>query len=166
MKQIKYNLINMQILGNIVTKLRVLLSSGEDVEVVIQNRKDSATLAQFKAIFGAWFTYLQDTTGRSKNYWHNGFKVKFLVDIYASEPYGNMQEIWADNIIMKTNSGDTEGAHNTARMISLSWASKEQFCQYMNDIEVYFIGKGEPLPIIEKKEYRKTYESMKRRIGK
>lgn len=166
MKALTYNLLNQTSLSNIVQKLRVLLNDKSNkLEVVIRNRQDSATHAQFKAIFGAWFRYMQDTHNRSIEYFHQYFKLKFLVKIYEADPIGQSQELWAENIILWMEKGETEKALETRNKISLSWATKEQMCRYMSDIEIYFIEIGQPLPPIESVEQRKTYEQFKRRLG-
>jgi hypothetical protein len=153
-------------IGIFVTWCRAELAKGNTKkEMVLRNRTESATLAQFKAIFGAWFKYLQDEKNQSKDYFHKKFKIKFLVKIYENDPIGEYQEMWAENIILWTERGNIDKALEARDRISLAWATKEQMCMYMRDIEIYWIEKGEPLPIIEKPEYRKSYENYCKRLG-
>jgi hypothetical protein len=153
-------------LSKFVTWCHAELDKGNNKkEMVLRNRQESATLAQFKAIFGAWFKYLQDHHNQGKDHFHKKFKTKFLVRIYENEPTGKFQEMWAENIILWTERGNIDKALQARDRISLSWATKEQMCMYMRDIEIYWIEKGEPLPVIEKSEHRKSYEGFCRRLG-
>lgn len=159
-------LLNQDSLGKFITLCRAELAKGNiKKEMVLRNRTESATLAQFKAIFGAWFKYLQDSKNQGKDYFHQFFKLKFLVKIYENEPIGKFQEMWAENIILWMERGDVDKALQARNRISLAWATKEQMCMYMRDIEIYWIEKDEPLPLIERKEYRKSYENFCKRLG-
>jgi len=143
----------------------ILDSGKKNQEMVLKATTESATLAQFKAIFGAWFKYLQDSGARSKEYYHKKYKLMFLVKIYDSEPNGLFQNLWSENVTLWTERGDSYMAARALNRISLSWATREQMCAYMRDIEIYHIEIGEPLPPIENEEYRKSYLNFCKRLG-
>jgi len=166
MKQISKSLLDDEsIVGFVHLCQKSLENKKNKLEMVLRNRTESATHAQFKAIFGAWFDYLQDNERRSIDIIHREMKLKFLVRIYENEPVGNLQNMWAENIILWMERGAVEKALEARNRISLSWATKEQMCHYMYCIEMYYIEIDRPLPVIESKEKRKTYENFKKRMG-
>lgn len=159
-------------LSHILNACRTVLNAfvtakKQRIEVEIRNAKESKTHQQLKAIFGAWFTWLQNTNkdNNSKDYYHQKYKLMFLKRIYESNPANDLQQNWADAVDLNIRVGNMERAVERTKSISLSWATKDQMTEYMRDIEVYHISTGNPLPIIADESARKAYARELNRLG-
>lgn len=123
------------------------IQTSDSKEVIVRDAKQSKTLSQLGALFGLWSKYISDKTGYTKGELHEEWKSSFLRGIYISEPIGDLQEMWVENLYSLQEKQEGEKLHVHAKRISLSWATIKQMRQYMNEIQAYYIEHGYPLPI-------------------
>ncbi len=130
---------------DLITKLEI----GGETEVVIRKKSASKTMQQLGALFGLWSRHLVDLTGYEAQELHRWHKRKFLEPIYRREPMNDSQTAWLESILywFEKGRGHEDKVDRRRRMISLSWATKEQMSEYMGAIDAYYISKDMPLPV-------------------
>lgn len=139
------------------------------LEVVVRDCQQSKTMQQLGALFGVWVKCVEETTGYSQDEIHAGWKRKFLIPIYRREPLNLAQETWLDSCeylaLIGAEKNDFDECNARLAKVSLSWATKEQMSEYMQEIENYYISSDghDPLPVPDK--YRKSYEQQKARLA-
>lgn len=119
-------------------------------EVVIRNATQSKTLQQLGGLFGVWLNVLSNETGNDEDYLHRMLKAKFLCPIYLHSPHNDRQLEWAEALVTYKLNEDFDKYDRQAKRLSLSWASKGQYSEYMKKIEVFYINQGITLPKLEK----------------
>jgi hypothetical protein len=131
--------------------IQAILEAADDEEMIIRTAGKEKTLEQLGGIFGAWAKYISDQTGMSVHEVHTEWKGKFLWRIYAEDPRGKHQEMWAAAYYKAWEGGNPEMCAAIKGLVSLSWAQVKQAKEYMNQIDQYYMSAGMPLPMLERK---------------
>ena len=133
-----------EVLGNCLSAIAQAPVDGT-VEVSIGRVKEKRRTAQ-NALYWVWMADLEKDQGDHRNVWHDFFRVRILSNIYLADPQNEVQRQWVRsyNVIADmVNDAPTEEAHNALEHVRLltstTWASVEQFTEYLAQIEQFCI---------------------------
>jgi hypothetical protein len=126
-----------------------------EIEVIVQEKKEDRTAAQ-NSLMWLWITLItEEWEGWEKNDVHEYFKKTHLVPIYErDEPefaamINAVRKVYTDGHQVEAKTMEK----HIVRMTSTTGATKEQFTEYLKDIEKDMISRGIPLPHPEDRYY-------------
>ena len=134
-----------QTLGLILDTITTEPTDGT-VQVSIHERKDSRSIEQNALYWGAWLPSLQEQTGYTVDELHERFKRTFMLRIYLAGAENEKQEQWVGLYDVIKEDGTELMIQRALQTISTTWATVDQFKQYLDTIEAFCIDKGYKLP--------------------
>lgn len=141
-----YRLTNRDVLANAIRHLSEIEPDGKTV-VSIREYKPSRSLEQNAMYWGAWLPYLVGQTGYTVEELHNRFKRTFMLHIYLQEQANARQREWVELYTIIKRDGTPQMVDRALATISTTWATVEQFSDYLQRIEHFCYGKGYALPL-------------------
>jgi hypothetical protein len=140
----RYVIRSPEILGNAVSAIAQVPTDGS-VTVEIKGTKDERRIAQ-NSTYWMWLSDISKHTGHSVDELHDGCRKTYLTKIYLEQPHGRLQEAWsrtyADLSALIADMPPDEAIPIIDRvklLVSTTWASVDQFTDYLNRIEQYCI---------------------------
>lgn len=120
----------------------VYIGESGEVRRVIQNN-----------LYWFWLTALESQTGHEKEWLHRRFARSFLPGIYMANPETPAQTAWVDSfaMIQELAKGLPVDEYNQTilrvrSLCSTTWASVQQFAEYLSKLERFAYSKGFNLP--------------------
>jgi len=116
-------------------------------EVEIRIAKDARSIQQHR-LYWVWNTHIAGETGHSKDEIHEMNKERFLVRIYERDDSGFAAMIEAVREVYRRGMKVQGQAlkKEILRLTSTATANKEQFTEFLSDMERYYMDQGIYLP--------------------
>ena len=128
-------LLNEQTYGLIVETIAHAEHDGS-LQVSIGPVHESRSIAQ-NALYWAWLSALSEDTGNTVDYLHERFKSTYLLRIYLADPENDRQKEWVALYDVIKEDGTPLMIKRALQTISTTWATVEQFKEYLNQIEQF-----------------------------
>ena len=127
--------------------LEVIQHAAKDgsLQITIHDAKEKRSVAQ-NALYWAWLASLSEDTGNTVDFLHKRFAQTYMLRIYLVDPVTQNQEEWVGLYDVIKEDGTPLMIKRALQTISTTWATVEQFKEYLNQIERFCHEKELHLP--------------------
>lgn len=147
-----FHLTNNTVRAHLITFLSRLECDGKWL-VEVKKAEDRRSLAQNR-LYWKWLRGLEAQTGFTADELHHGnddgypagFKRSFMTRIYLADPVGRAQQDWVKAYNKVREFGDHDATRIAAGTVHTSWATVDQFRDYLQMIETWCISHDMQLP--------------------
>jgi hypothetical protein len=138
--------LNENTLGMVLDTVSTMPHDGS-MQVAFRKAKDKRSIAQNALYWGAWLPELKQQTGYTEDELHDRFKKTYMLRIYLADQQNEKQEKWVELYDVIKREGTLDMVNRAVDTLSTTWATVEQFTEYLNRIETFCQSKGFRLPM-------------------